>query len=422
MTSPSKNKRMSLSAINEDFEKFTMEEKSDANASTKFTAEKNFLSTLRGTFGKNWPAWNSVRGIQKGNPLNFTISISPGFRTVVKDEEKFEYGGMYLSCVRLQHGLSCLAIVRDVVSLFNNVRNAQGMMTVHDNDAFYQVLEESMIEAVFGSNQIEEAGLNERLTVKICRAIFRGIHVDAESYDARDPDYQESLKTQNPSHQEIVRSRAEVIQHAKALELITNAVVYNNELLSEELIKTTHRILCLGQDLDTPAGDYRTHEIGAYYGGIGQKKSTKFINPSAVPKYMDRLCREYNEDIADAEASGIIDPMTLAARYCSLFVNIHPFADGNGRMCRLILNSIMLKYAGICIAIGDGNDEERKEYLQMTTRASKLFYQEDMEVEKADQKAHLELGVIVIKKARATLHRLHGAMSRGGLANPKREV
>jgi hypothetical protein len=37
-------------------------------------------------------------------------------------------------------------------------------------------------------------------------------------------------------------------------------------------------------------------------------------------------------------------------------------------MCRLILNAILLKYAGVVVALGE-NDESREEYLAIQRRA-----------------------------------------------------
>jgi Fic family protein len=269
-------------------------------------------------------------------------------------------------------------------------------------------LEDAMIEAVFGSNAIESAGLDERLTAKICRDIFRGIDVKAEDIDERDPDYAELLQKGHQGVHEIIRSRAEVIQHAKALKYIVKAIVDNSEPLTEIIIKETHKILCHGENLDYPAGVYRNFQIGAKY---GLKKKVEFMRPSAVPENMEKLCEDYNSDVSNTEITGVIDPMSLAARYCSTFVNIHPFADGNGRMCRLILNSILLKYAGICVPIGEGDEREREKYISLTTRASKKFYREHMEVEREDETAHLELGILVTKKSRSKLRALYEALT-----------
>jgi hypothetical protein len=59
----------------------------------------------------------------------------------------------------------------------------------------------------------------------------------------------------------------------------------------------------------------------------------------------------------------------LAVRYCHKSVNIHPFIDGNGRPRRLILNAIMLKYAGIVVPLGE-KESDRDVYLAVASRRS----------------------------------------------------
>lgn len=51
---------------------------------------------------------------------------------------------------------------------------------------FYDYLEDAMIETIFNSNFIEQAGLSLRLTADICRSEFRGHDVKAEDVDERD--------------------------------------------------------------------------------------------------------------------------------------------------------------------------------------------------------------------------------------------
>jgi Fic family protein len=59
----------------------------------------------------------------------------------------------------------------------------------------------------------------------------------------------------------------------------------------------------------------------------------------------------------------------LAAKYSNMFALIHPFLDGNGRTCRLILNAILLKYAGTVAVFGE-HDESREESIEIVKRAN----------------------------------------------------
>lgn len=51
----------------------------------------------------------------------------------------------------------------------------------------------------------------------------------------------------------------------------------------------------------------------------------------------------------------------------------------------------MLKYAGVCVPIGETGEDERREYLQLARRASKRFWTEDMEFGRNGETYHLEL-------------------------------
>ena len=64
----------------------------------------------------------------------------------------------------------------------------------------------------------------------------------------------------------------------------------------------------------------------------------------ATPQAMERLCSEYNHAIGE----GAIDPLVLIPRFILDFTCIHPFADGNGRMSRL-LTLLLLYRAGFIV-------------------------------------------------------------------------
>lgn len=78
----------------------------------------------------------------------------------------------------------------------------------------------------------------------------------------------------------------------------------------------------------------------------------------AVPEAMEELCASYAASIE----SETVDPLILVARFIFDFVNIHPFADGNGRMSRIL--TLLLLYqngylTGKYVSIEDESDRAR---------------------------------------------------------------
>ncbi|KAI4142037.1 MAG: hypothetical protein L6R39_005109 [Caloplaca ligustica] len=285
----------------------------------------------------------------------------------------------------------------------------QSMVAAGADWKFTDWLEQLMIEAVFGSNYVERAGTSFDLTMTMCKAIFRGEPIMDEVAESS-PEYQTALadlKCRNliPAGQDpatlVLRSRKEVIQHARAFVFITRAMVQRDELLTEQLILQTHRILVAGiahedgSSAEEYAGQYRQYSVAAW--AKGAKKSHKFIHHTAVPQFMEQMVNDYRTDVLMIGDSKELDPFALASRYAWYFVNIHPFADGNGRMCRLILNAILLKYAGIVVPIGEDGNEGREEYLEVAVEGSKVFLNDDYTGVSRD--GHRTLGSLVIKKA-----------------------
>ncbi|KAF4628863.1 hypothetical protein G7Y89_g9287 [Cudoniella acicularis] len=212
-------------------------------------------------------------------------------------------------------------------------------------------------EFIFGSNFIENAGLDQEVTQRLCRDIFLGNPIPSDA---------ELLKFSNrPKNFE--RSLKEIVQYALAWQYLSKEFVASNAPLSEDIILQTHNYLTDG--IDASDGDKSSSYSGVYRTeSVGSKLAT-FTPPNQVPSAMKCFVKEFNDDIVRAEKKGSLDPYMLAAKYCHKFVNIYPFLDGNRRACRLILNGILLKYTGIVAPFG-GNEREKEEYLEIAVRAS----------------------------------------------------
>ncbi|KAI9793671.1 MAG: hypothetical protein M1816_007566 [Peltula sp. TS41687] len=343
-TSPSRRRRGTLDGLFADL-------KIDSVARPRVDVAR----VISGTFSRQgWPNWTSLSRAT-GKPsemLAFTITMNSAYRQIANTEDPttlFEKASGYLL----------------------NIRDMMKTTEAQKSDVLEKNLVQQMSHVVFGSNHIERVGLGLDETIKICEAVFRGEDVDPNDVDERSSAYRRCLdllvkQKVKANKQHVVRSRREVIQHALALRHITTAMAVDDKPLTEDLILETHKIFCSGIDIDdgptgnSYAGRYRTVPVRA--GSCG------FVPPNRVPSKMSAFVDEFNREIADAESAKTLDPFALAAKYCQEFVLIHPFLDGNGRTCRLILNAILLKYAGILVPLGE-HEEARLEYLGIARRA-----------------------------------------------------
>ncbi|KPM37182.1 hypothetical protein AK830_g9390 [Neonectria ditissima] len=252
------------------------------------------------------------------------------------------------------------------------------------SNAFEDHLSDMLARMVFGSNMIESAGGGLETTLKLCRAIFQGQTEGTSEIQEGDADY-EALKNdlvqKGVPHDTdaVLRSHCEIVQHAKAAVYIMDEVYVNGKDISEETILQTHRILTHG--LDTEQGTAWAEYSGVYRQCDVSAGLHQFLDPRLVPGAMKAMIRSLNQDLQDATEFREINPVALAAKYSHTFVNIHPFADGNGRVCRLILNAILLKYSGIVVCIGE-DEPDRENYMEVMVAGSMAeasAHEEDMD-------------------------------------------
>jgi Fic family protein len=155
-----------------------------------------------------------------------------------------------------------------------------------------------------------------------------------------------------------------VIDHQKALVYTLNKTSEKQPLteafikeIGGMVIKNTGSIYstALGT-FDSTRGDYRLVNVHA--------GARTFPNYSKIPDRMKSFVEEINKRIAEAKTFQQKCEVAFYAHF--QLVSIHPFADGNGRTSRLIMNSIL---AGFDLPIFYVYKSNRISYIQALEKA-----------------------------------------------------
>ena len=125
----------------------------------------------------------------------------------------------------------------------------------------------------------------------------------------------------------LLREHLEVVNHQRAMRLMTGLTTQNTPILETEILELHRYILTGIQDVD--AGRYRDTRVRV----VGSSRI--FPNPLKVPALM----QEFVQRLADSSEHVV----SKAAQAHFGLVHIHPFADGNGRTARLLMNLLLLR-------------------------------------------------------------------------------
>jgi len=132
------------------------------------------------------------------------------------------------------------------------------------------------------------------------------------------------------------------VKEAEAHDRVLREVLEYKRDLSLQIILYWHRQLFVETKPDI-AGKIRTHQVGI--------SGSRFMPPSPVE--ISPLLREFFRWYDRSKSS--LQPVELAAAVHLKFVTVHPFADGNGRVSRLLMNFVLEKsgYPLLNIPYGD---------------------------------------------------------------------
>lgn len=158
------------------------------------------------------------------------------------------------------------------------------------------------IELTYTSNAIEGNTLTRQETALV---IEKGITVSGKS----------------------LREHLEATNHVQALEYIKSLASKTRQDIDEEIIREINRIIL---SKIQQGGVYRTQHARI-------KGSTTILpNPVKIPKLM-------GEFIIWLKGENPDHTVKIAADAHFKLVSIHPFSDGNGRTCRLLMNLILIQ-------------------------------------------------------------------------------
>lgn len=125
-----------------------------------------------------------------------------------------------------------------------------------------------------------------------------------------------------------LKDHYETVGHAKAFDEIIK--LSQNKTFTEADIKLLHKLFYENID-NEKAGKYRTSQVIITGSDVELPK----------PEELDEKMHEFILQLPKLKAE--LHPVEYAAMVHIIFVNIHPFADGNGRVARLLMNLALLQ-------------------------------------------------------------------------------
>lgn len=119
-------------------------------------------------------------------------------------------------------------------------------------------------------------------------------------------------------------------------------------------------------DFSSANGDLRLLNVTA---GVGGKS---YMNFNKVPSRLEDLCKELNQQRRAAAGMSLQQLYEMSFDAHFNLVTIHPWADGNGRMARLLMNWIQFEYGLIPSRIFSDDKEEYIKALVETRESDNL--------------------------------------------------
>jgi Fic family protein len=174
--------------------------------------------------------------------------------------------------------------------------------------------------------------------VATIESIGSSTRIEGSTLSNRDVD---RLLSDLPIKSFATRDQQEVAGYAELMDVVFSS--WQDIPFTENHIKQLHQVLLRYSEKDAGhRGDYKTHsnsvaafdETGAQIGIVFQTAS-----PFDTPRLMTELVAWVDQERASAR----LHPLLIIALCIVVFLEIHPFEDGNGRLSRVLTTLLLLQ-------------------------------------------------------------------------------
>lgn len=139
------------------------------------------------------------------------------------------------------------------------------------------------------------------------------------------------------------------------------SLALDDAALTPEIVLGWHRRI-FESTFPENAGRLRTGRDPITYGYVvGPKdapvnKTGQGTRARALPRRLQKICNEFNETAAAlgrAKGPRLIDVTLPAARVYTKLLSAHPFNDGNGRACYVVLQFALVRLSAVTVSLPD---------------------------------------------------------------------
>lgn len=231
------------------------------------------------------------------------------------EAEKWVHLGVFLGVMIRSDSLEITPEILGLISELDEFKGAWRAMATISPERLSALRRVATIESIGSSTRIEGSKLSDREVERLLS------NLEIKSFDTRDAQ--------------------EVAGYAETMELIFQS--WQEIALTENHVKQLHRDLLRYSEKDAHhRGEYKTQPNSVVaFNEAGEQVGIVF--ETAAPFDTPRLMTEAVAWVRDALEARQLHPLLVTAIFIVVFLEIHPFQDGNGRLSRILTTLLLLR-------------------------------------------------------------------------------